>query len=154
MSPSAAFLSLQTESLVADVSSDGHGSCERPPPDSEPPTTPTYPTSATSLASEMAGRTVFIFKKDGGSQPRIRPFSKCDIVELLFMHARLGGLSLSKAPILSVQIHGSKEKLEVGYNDEQDFYQVIHAIKSDACWARSDTTECKIDVRAVELCGS
>lgn len=89
---------------------------------------------------------MFIFKKEDGSQPRIRPFTKCDTVQRLFMHARLGGVAASRPLILLVKIHGSKEELPVGDDDEWDFSRVIHAIKSNACWVRSDTAECKIDV--------
>lgn len=69
------------------------------------------------------------------------------------MHAKLGGLSTTKASILSVQVQGSQERLLVGEDDEEDYAEAIQAIRSDLCWALGENVECRVDVRAAGLWG-
>ena len=140
--PRAAYISLATppsnERICGDASAGGMT-----------PGTTTQPSSNAAVVPAYSSHTTFVFRGQDGNPTRKRSFSQCHTVHELFMHARRGGLLLSKAPILPIlalKIQGSQKELEVGVNDKPDFADVVDAIRRD----RNRGGEVVVDVRLAE----
>jgi hypothetical protein len=99
-----------------------------------------------SMAPEHPSRITFVFRGQDGSPMRQRSFIECRTVYKLFMHAKLGGLLLSKAPILVLKFRGSQKELKVGLDDEMDFTVVVGAIELDI----NNNGQSVIDVRVAD----
>ena len=103
----------------------------------------------------MQNNAVFLFYSKKSPQPRARLFSACNTMQKLFAQALAGDVfdqDMTAAKVLSMRVAGQQKPKAVVEDDEQDFEDVVEALKAASCWVSSKdgktSGSCTVEVRA------
>jgi hypothetical protein len=110
---------------------------------------PTLERKKASIAESVSLR----FISDSASQPRVRLFSQCNNVKLLFANAKKGGLlegEASAAPVLALQVPGISEPITIVLGDGEDFEHFVHLLE-DRVASHDNQGGLVVDVRADQI---
>ena len=107
------------------------------------------------VVGHMQNNAVFLFYSQKSPQPRARLFRACNTMQKLFAQALAGDVfdqDTSAAKVLSMRVAGQQKAMAVVEDDEQDFEEVVDALKAASCWvSRKDgevSGSCTVEVRA------
>ena len=107
------------------------------------------------VIEHMQNNAVFLFYSKKSPQPRARLFSACNTMQKLFAQALAGDVfdqDMTAAKVLSMRVAGQQKPKAVVEDDEQDFEDMVEALKSASCWITSKGGEtsgsCTVEVRA------
>lgn len=96
------------------------------------------------------------FISDSASQPRVRPFSQCNNVRLLFASAKKGGLlkgEASAAPVLALRLPGLSEPITITLGDSEDFDVFVRLLEDRVALSHDDQGGFVVVVTADQLDG-
>lgn len=106
------------------------------------------------VIEHIQNNAVFLFYPKGSLQPRARVFGACNTIQKLFAQALAGDVfdeDTTVARVLSIRVAGQRKAKAVVEDDEQDYDDVIDALKEAPCWAINNggiSGSCTVEVRA------
>jgi hypothetical protein len=112
------------------------------------------PMESDQVIEHMQNNAVFLFYPKTSPQPRARLFRVCSTMQKLFAQALAGEVfdeDTTAAKVLSVRVAGQQKAKAVVEDDEQDFEDVVEALKEAPCWVTTNTGisgSCTVEVRA------
>jgi hypothetical protein len=94
------------------------------------------------------------FISASAAQPRVRSFSQCSNVRLLFAHAKKGGLLAGEAsavPVLALRLPGVSEPITIALGDSEDFDLFVHLLEDHVALSYDGHGGFVVDVTADQL---
>jgi hypothetical protein len=110
-----------------------------------------HPLAQTPPARSLGNTVSFRFVADHISNPRERPFTRCDNVKLLFTNAKQGGLlneETSMAHCLAFSVPGVAELVRVCIGDDMDFDDLVLVLKGRVALLTGQDEKLVVEVRA------